>query len=192
MYTGTAYNAPGGYPTTAQAMVDRLIIDTPFLIGVVMSDNYQAVLQNAYRLGIVDPNASPGFADLRRTLILLDNPEGEELLMQALNVPYRGTMGSKVLDAAMAQMRDMANQAGSAPKGLFTLDGIAALATAVGGIANGQAQTNAQERIANQQLQQDFILEQQAGERRAKLIKWGIGIAAVVVVVGLIIYTMRK
>lgn len=182
----------GTYPTTAQALIDRALTDTPFLISLVVNDNYPAVLQRARTLGIVQPNEQMTPLDLRRRLILLDNPEGEPQLQQALDVPYRGAAQSAVLDAAMDQMRVMTTQAGGEAKGFFSLDGIAALATAVGGIANGQAQTDAQERITEQQLQQDFILQQQRGERNAQLIKWTVGIASVVAIVALIIYAMKR
>ncbi len=180
------------YPTTAQEMVDRLLVDRAFLIRTVVTDNYQAVRANY----IQQLEANAALVDspekLTAKLVWWDRYHGSELVDPVLDVNYRGAAQSRVLNDAMAQLRDVQRQSGAAPKGNFLTDGIAALVGAVGGVVNGQAAIDAQQNIATQQLTNQAANDAASNARKATLLKWGIGIAAVVVVVLVVIYFKNR
>ncbi len=178
------------YPTTAQAMVDRLTADREFLIRVVVTDNYKAVAQNF--LTIQDNPALVNTPEkLINELLWWNRFQGEDSINAVIDVPYRGAANSAVLDDAVTQLHDMVEKSGR-DDGKFLAGGIAALVGAAGELVNGQQRIESQERIATAQANANAQANAAAAAQRAKLIKWGIGIAAIVVVVVTILILKSK
>lgn len=205
------------YPRTAQEMVDRLRSSRPFLIGVVVNDNYPAVRA---RFNAVLQSDQPKKIDtpekLINELLWWERTQGSAVVDDVIvPIPYRNQTGSQVLEDAMAELYERAERSdGIVPKaytgsnvsgddgggsfdwtGIGSIgSGIAALVGAVDGLANGNDRANAQNRTAVQIAQAQAYADLQAAQLRAETLKKYAPIigTALVVVVLIVLYLWHR
>lgn len=187
------------YPTTAQAMLDRLLTDREFYVRAIVTDNYPAVKGKFdQEFGLVQYSQSP--AELTTYLVKLDRDFGKEATQNVLDVPFRNAANNRVLAEAMAQGEQMVRESGAGSPKSFWEDatgigaitgGIGAIVGGVGNIINGRYIADANGRTQEAAIAAQSAAEQQKAAQRAQLIKWGI-IAATTVAVLAILLVFRK
>jgi hypothetical protein len=169
-------------PTTANQMFDRLLADRAFRIRTIVADNYPAVranylaiLQSGYPERVNTP------AKLTNELLWWDKNQSRADVDQVLNVPYLQT--NPLVTQAMDKAATIAHEAGAEPKAFDATFGIGQLFNAVATVANGGITARSNERMNAEALQAQVTLDQQRGERNAKLIKLGIIAGAIVLTI---------
>lgn len=170
------------YPTTAQEMYDRLLADREFMVRIIVNDNFPAVRDKFLEILQDNPALVNTPDKLTSELLWWNRNQGPDSIDTVIDVPYRNSANSAVLDAAHTMLHDKVERSGR-DNGKFLAGGIAHLVDAAADLVNGQERIEAEERIAAQNATLNAQSAQQAAEQRAKLTKWAIGIGAVVVVV---------
>jgi hypothetical protein len=169
-------------------MFDRLLADRAFRIRTIVADNFRAVRANFIAIlqsGYPEKVNTP--AKLTNELLWWDKNQSQADVDQVLNVPYLQT--NQLVTQAMTKAYDIAVESGVGPKtidpavagGIFS--GIGGLFGAIATVANGGITSRSNERMNAEALQAQLVLDQQKGERNAKLIKLGIIAGAIVLTI---------
>jgi hypothetical protein len=175
-------------PTTADQMFDRLLADRAFRIRTIVADNFAAVRANylaTIQSGYPEKVDTP--TKLTTELLWWDKYQSKADVDQVINVQYKGT--DPLVTQAMTKAYDIAVESGVGPKAMAPevggglLAGIGGLFGAIASVANGGITARSNERMNAEALEAQFALDQQKGERNAKLIKLGIIAGAIVLTI---------
>lgn len=174
------------FPTTAQEAIDRLLVDMPFVIQTIVNDNYQAVRERYLELLQDNPALVNTPEKLTNELVwwLRNDPNA---VQQVLDVPWRNTLNSQVLNKAFVQMQAMVATTGNGgDKFLGNLIG------AVLGLNGTSAQADAQAAAAAQAAAQAAAAETQRKAQQDKFIRIAASVLILMALVAFIIYLRRR
>lgn len=177
------------YPSTAQELVDRLLVDREFEIRTVVYDNYPAVRANfEEQLQAGQPNLINTPEKLADELVWWDrNQGGRATVDPVLDVPYRASAGSQVLDAAVAQLAEMSEATAGHPMGLR--QGITAMVGSLKGTSAESAATTNVKEVEAMALAAANTLAEKAKANRTRVVA---AIVAVLAIIALIWYLRQK